>query len=210
MAHLPMSSQLEYHRLLNRMKLLEKQKEQKSRIKNQMTVATLQPKSESKFPNLTVVLQNENRSIQTNKASEIENDNKVTELPKTPFVTKVPANKIVGATTTNTSLAKKVLVKNAMAKTTDSVKVAVAKPTVAPPVQVASERPLKIAAVSSVTTESKPTSMTLAMFAKKTPKVKASLLANYIKRYNSHGFVIMSFLQSINSQRMGINCLIYI
>lgn len=56
-AHLPMSSQLEYHRLLNRMKLLEKQKEQKSRVKNQTTVATLQPKSESKLPNSTVVLQ---------------------------------------------------------------------------------------------------------------------------------------------------------
>lgn len=202
-AHLPMSSQLEYHRLLNRMKLLEKQKEQKSRMKNQMTVATLQPKSESKFPNLRVVLQNENRSIQTNKASKIENDNRVTELPKAPLFTKVPSNKIVAAaTTTNTSLAKKVLVKNAMAKTTDSVKMAVAKPTVATPVQVTSEGASKIAADSSVTTESKTTSMTLAMFAKKTPKVKASLLANYIKRYNSHGFVTMSFLQSIGSQRM--------
>lgn len=76
-------------------------------------------------------------------------------------------------------------VKNAMAKTTDSVK------------QVASERPLKIGADSSV-----PTPMTLAMFAKKTPKVKASLLANYIKRYNSHGFVIMSFSQSMRNQKM--------
>lgn len=191
-AHLPMSSQLEYHRLLNRMKLLEKQKEQKSRIKSETASLTLQPKSESKCPNIPVAV-----SIQNNKAPEIEYDNKVMESPKPPLITKVPSNKIVGATTTNTSLAKKVLVKNAMIKTKDSVKVAAAKPPVAAPEQVASERKFKTASDSIVT--SKLTSMTLATFAKNTPKVKVSVLANYIKRYNSQGFVIMSSAFAVNA-----------
>ncbi|XP_055313430.1 uncharacterized protein LOC129574883 [Sitodiplosis mosellana] len=188
-AHLPMSSQLEYHRLLNRMKLLEKQKEQKSRVKNQATVAAkpLPAKPETNFPNLTVVVQNENRFIQTNKSTEVEVDKNVTEVIKAPLVTKVPSNKIVGTNTSNTSLAKKVLVKNAMAQATDAVKVAAVKAAVATPVQVSSEQPLNSVADSNAITESKPASMTLAMFAKKTPKIKASLLANYIKRYKNHG-----------------------
>lgn len=195
------------------MKLLEKQKEQKSRLKKQTTViaanngAKLLPvKPESNFPNLTVVIQNENRFIQTNKPSEVENEKKVTEVVKSPPVTKVPANKVL-ITTTNISLAKKVLVKNAMAQATDAVKAGVAasaavavavsvKPLLAKPAQdsstVPGEQSLNNATESNDTEEeTKPASMTLAMFAKKTPKVKASLLANYIKRYKTHGFVII-------------------
>lgn len=187
------------------MKLLEKQKEQKSRLKNQTTVIAannviklLPTKPESNFPNLTVVIQNENRFIQTNKPSETENEKKLAEVVKSLPVTKVPVNKVL-VTTTNISLAKKVLVKNAMAQATDAVKVGAAavpvKPLLAKPAPdsspVPGEQSLNNTPETNDTEDSKPTSMTLAMFAKKTPKVKASLLANYIKRYKTHGFVII-------------------
>lgn len=78
MRHLPISSQLEYRRLINRMKMLEKQKEQKSQ-----TIKTLQNQSEkssetvsteqSIYPNFTVTLQNQNRIIQDNDSIQIEN-----------------------------------------------------------------------------------------------------------------------------------------
>lgn len=186
------------------MKLLEKQKEQKSRLKNQTiaiapnnAIKVLPAKPESNFPNLTVVIQNENRFIQTNKPSEVENEKKVTEVVKSIPLAKVPSNKIL-VTTTNISLAKKVLVKNAMAQATDAVKAGATtavKPHLAKPTpdssSVPDEQSLNNTSESNDTEDSKPTSMTLAMFAKKTPKVKASLLANYIKRYKTHGFVII-------------------
>lgn len=198
--HLPMSSQLEYHRLLSRMKLLEKQKEQKSRMKKQTidsTPESLPVKPDSNYPKLTVVIQNENRFIQTNKAVAEENDAKPIEEIKVPAVTKVLTNKLL-STTSNTSLAKKVLVKNAMAQATDIPKLSVIKSTNVTPAialsPVTGEQSLNSAADSqsttTTTTESKPISTTLAIIEKKSPKDRASLLANYIKKYQNHGCVI--------------------
>lgn len=191
-SHLPMSSQLEYHRLLNRMKLLEKQKEQKSRLNMQQPVAkvnsTQSAKNESNFPSLTVVVQNDNRFIQTNKSMDMENDAKVDELPKMPLALKTQMSKIP-STISNTSLAKKVLMKNAMAQATDSS------------LKSSSSSPVKATEQSTnneknLTNETKPLSMTLEMFSKKTPKAKATMLANYVKRYKNHGFVLHSSFSS--------------
>lgn len=74
--HLPISAQLEYRRLINRMKILEKQKEQKSsqfkqqQLKMQQNVptATFSPLNDPPFTNIRVTLKNENRIIQTNES----------------------------------------------------------------------------------------------------------------------------------------------
>lgn len=215
-AHLPMSSQLEYHRLLNRMKQLEKQKEQKSRLKQQQqtgtTVTKIVPiKSDANFPSLTVVVQNENRFIQT-KGSDVVGDKKIGDSikiangnktnPSQTSKTVLPAS--------NTSLAKRVLMKNAMdslvsskvtseltqasdRKGSAATDAATVPPHVLPSVQ--GEQPSSSASEENPTTDTKSTTtMTLATLVKKTPKVKATVLANYVKRYRNHGFVSLSFI----------------
>lgn len=79
MRHLPLSSQLEYHRLIQRMKLLEKQREQKSQGDIQASndnKASIPIKSEPSLPSLpriTVTLSTENRLIESNDSIEPEN-----------------------------------------------------------------------------------------------------------------------------------------
>lgn len=171
------------------MKQLEKQKEQKSRLQKETTANTQSlpapAKTESNYPSLTVVIQNENRFIQTIKPTEVENDTKA-EVAKIPLVTKLPTNKPV-VTSSNTSLAKKVLVKNAMAQATDVAKLAAVKPAIQTAPVSAEQSENK--GTADATAESKPALMTLAMFEKKTPKARAALFANYIKKYKNHGFV---------------------
>lgn len=173
------------------MKLLEKQKEQKSRLKIQQqptlpTHANAVPTAvESNFASLTVVVQNESRIIQTNKAVPMDDTDK-----KPSDVMKI-ANKNT-STALNVSLAKKVLVKNAM----DSLNT--------PKVTISTDNDEKLEMknepkpTQTITTASgdreigakaKPTAMSLAMFAKKTPKVRATVLANYVKKYRNQGFV---------------------
>lgn len=71
--HLPISAQLEYRRLINRMKILEKQKEQKSpQLQHQQTLPNIitvasSAMNETPFANIRVTLKNENRFIQTNE-----------------------------------------------------------------------------------------------------------------------------------------------
>lgn len=212
-----MSSQLEYDRLLKRMKMLEKQKgEKKTRLsKQEQTISkatTLQ--SDANFPNLTVVVKNENRIIQpTGKKLDGLSEKTTTESSqsaKTLNVNKLPTNK-TPLSTLNTSLAKRVLVKNAMdslsvpksmselTQPSESIaKVATVKTSItvqSAPVQ-ANEQTINSAvtnqvAINTSSADSKPTSMSLAAFAKKTPKVRASVLANYVKRFRSHGFVFL-------------------
>lgn len=208
-----MSSQLEYHRLLNRMKMLEKQKEQKSRQgKPEETPSTAlkpqPPKAESNFSNLTVVVQNENRIIQTTKSADTDVEMKSTEPIKTTTINKVPINK-TPLSMLNTSLAKRVLVKNAIdilntpkPSSDSSAKSAVVKtPISAPSASVlpsVQSKQTPANAVSEPTADSKSTSMSLAAFAKKTPKVRASVLANYVKRYRNHGCVSIFFIYFVN------------
>lgn len=196
------------------MKLLEKQKELKSRLKEQGTVVKALPvKNESNFPSLTVVVQNENRFIQT----DAEKEKKSPELIKATIVNKVVTSK-PAVLSPNTSLAKKVLVKNAMdslilakvvsepAPSSDSNATATAtavtvKPTVAPSAQAVSsvegeQKPNNVTESISESESMKPSTMSLEMFAKKTPKIKASILANYVKRYTSHGFVVFFYSQN--------------
>lgn len=193
-AHLPISSQLEYHRLLNRMKLLEKQKEQKSRLKNEQQqpalptalVTTVPPAAaEGSFPSLTVVIQNESRIIQTNKAPSVIDDNgdkKPLELMKT-------VNAKSSLTASNVSLAKKVLVKNAMdSLNTPTVTNDLKRSTDNNEKEDVKNEPTPTPA-SALGAKAKPTAMSLAMFAKKTPKVRATVLANYVKKYRNQGFV---------------------
>lgn len=181
-SHLPISSQLEYHRLLNRMKLLEKQKEQKSRLKNeQSSLGQAVPATiENDFENITVVIQNENRTIQTNKPMPTDdtekNPSNLLKSIKTPL------------TASNTSLAKKVLVKNAI----DSLTAPSAPNTVKLPSAAAQSKknePAKASDGKESVAKSKPTAMSLAMFEKKAPKERAIVLANYVKRYHAQGFV---------------------
>lgn len=200
--------------------MLEKQKEEKkTRLSKQeetvSTVTTL--KSEPNFPNLTVVVKNENRIIQTGKKLDGENDKVSTESAQTAKilnVNKLPTNK-TQLSTSNTSLAKRVLVKNAMdilsvpksmiestQQPESNAKVATVKISLtaqSAPVPT-NEQTISSAVTNPVTidtanVDSKPTSMSLAAFAKKTPKVRASVLANYVKRFRSHGFV---FLENLN------------
>lgn len=190
-AHLPISSQLEYHRLLNRMKLLEKQKEQKSRQKveqQQPTVPTTVAKPvPAAVENFTVVVQNENRIIQMVDDSE----------KKPCDLTKV-INKSSLTAASNASLARKVLVKNAIDSlstskvTTESMR----RTDNTEKLEVKNE-PAQTQAMPTGSgdkesgAKAKPTAMSLAMFAKKTPKVRATILANYVKKYRNQGFVSM-------------------
>lgn len=192
------------------MKLLEKQKEQKSRLKSQepssALPAAVPAPVESNFENLTVVIQNENRTIQTNKALPTVDD-----TDKNPSqVLKVANNAVASASNkspsiaSNTSLAKKVLVKNAIdslntPKVTDNskhpahdiAKLASVKPSNA----ALATQPKKTAPAPAstdgkeTTAKAKPIVMSLAMFAKKTAKERAIVLANYVKRYRTQGFV---------------------
>lgn len=206
-----MSSQLEYHRLLNRMKLLEKQKEQKSRLINEKTTPAvlkiIPPQAEANFTSLTVIVQNENRIIQTKKASETDSGlaiSTTSDTSKILNVNKLPTSK-TPATTTNTSLAKRVLVKNAIESLVSSKvpideiqndaecgKVpAAAKPviTAATQASVEDQQPSNSASENKADTETKSAPLSLEAFAKKSPKIKASVLANYVKKYRSHGLV---------------------
>lgn len=194
------------------MKLLEKQKEQKSRL------ATKASKNGSNFPSLTVIVQNENRFIQPNNPNDTDCDKNASE-PIKPLVVKVATTKPL-TPITNTSLAKKVLVKNAIdtlvstrvnielkQDASSSTQIPAVKPAVTVPIQVLSpvqsvEQPSSSANETkpSISTISKPTSMSLADFAKATPKIRASMLANYVKRYKTHGFVLVfTFKYSRNS-----------
>lgn len=66
--HLPLSSQLEYHRLIKRMQLLEKQREQKSQITpHSSTQATPSKNTEQDLPKITITLRNENRFVRTDQ-----------------------------------------------------------------------------------------------------------------------------------------------
>lgn len=180
------------------MKLLEKQKEQKSRLKNEhqqpalatALVTTVLPAAvESSFPSLTVVIQNENRIIQTNKAPPVIDDNG----DKKPLELMKAVNAKSSLTASNVSLAKQVLVKNAM----DSLNT----PTVTNDLKRSTDNNEKADVKNELTptptptiasasgAKAKPTAMSLATFAKKTPKVRATVLANYVKKYRNQGFV---------------------
>lgn len=190
---MPISSQLEYHRLLNRMKLLEKQKEQKSRLKNQQHQPSTDIVPAAVEGNLTVIVQNENRIIQTNKALSMDDSCKNT-LDVTKIVndsTHQSSNKSP-LTASNTSLVKRVLVKNAIVssntpKVTNESKPAITSATSTLTIKPGQNEPASTIVAASggkeSTPKAKPTAMSLAMFAKKTPKIRASLLANYVKRY---------------------------
>lgn len=212
-----MSSQLEYHRLLKRMKQLEKQKEQKSRLKQQQqtgsTVAKIVPiKTDANFSTLTVVVQNENRFIQT-KGSDAESDKNANDTIKISNGNKMnqcQTNKPI-LPTPNKSLAKRVLVKNAMDSLVSSKasneltqasdpKIPAAKDATATAAAAASapahvlpsvhgEQSSSSASEDKSTTDTKSTTMTLATLAKTEPKVQASVFATYVKRYRNHGFV---------------------
>lgn len=212
-----MSSQLEYHRLLNRMKLLEKQKEQKSRQSNDTStpsvLKTTTAKTKANFSSIKVIVQNENRFIQTEKTSDSDNGGTETTSDTSKISTainKVPATKTL-TPTSNTSLAKRVLVKNAIDSlistkvADDETKVDVkvekepaAKPAIAASVQtsVTNEQPSNSASENNGNAETKPAPLSLEMFAKKPAKVKASVLANYVNKYRSHGYVVLRFLQT--------------
>lgn len=205
-----MSSQLEYHRLLNRMKLLEKQKEQKSRQSNDTStlsvLKTATAKTKANFSSIKVIVQNENRFIQTEKTSDSDNGGMETSSDTSKISTvinKVPTTKTL-TPTSNTSLAKRVLVKNAIDSlistkvADDETKVDVkvekepaAKPAIAASVQtsVTNEQPSNSASENNGNAETKPAPLSLEMFAKKPAKVKASVLANYVNKYRSHGYV---------------------
>lgn len=194
------------------MKLLEKQKEQKSRQSNDTStpsvLKTITPKTKANFSSLKVTVQNENRFIQTEKTSDSDNGGMETASDTSKISTainKVPTTKTLTPTSTNTSLAKRVLVKNAIDSlistkvADDETKVDVkvekepaAKPAIAASVQtsVTNEQPSNSASENNGTAETKPAPLSLEMFAKKPAKVKASVLANYVNKYRSHGYVL--------------------
>lgn len=125
-------------------------------------------KTDVNFPKITVVLQNEGRFVQTHSAAG-ESDKNAND-----------AVKIVSSPASNTSLAKRVLVKNAIETLNSNV---TSEKIASAPANEAE------AANSTQTADSKSTSASLAMFVKKTPKVRASIFANYEKRYRNHGLV---------------------
>lgn len=170
---------------MNRMKLLEKQKEQKSRQKIEQPQAKLPLAKEmpTAVENFTVVVQNESRIIQTSAALPMDDgDKKPSDLIKV-------VNKNPLSVASNASLARKVLVKNAM----DSLNT----PKVTDELNRSTDNKEQLEVKSEPTaaddkesgTKAKPTVMSLAMFAKKTPKLRATILANYVKKYRSQGFV---------------------
>lgn len=177
------------------MKLLEKQKEQKSRLKIDQPQVKLSTTHAKPVENFTVVVQNENRTIQTSTAVPMDDGD------KNPLDLVKVVNKSSLTVASNASLAKKVLEKNAM----DSLNT----PTVTDEPKrstdneeklgVNNEPKLTLTTPTQATTtvpddkesgaKAKPTAMSLAMFAKKTPKVRATILANYVKKYRNQGFV---------------------
>lgn len=218
--HLPLSSRLEYHRLISRMKLLEKQKEQKSRTTK--TTSTNQPSSATKpnpvkpktnFPELTVVLLND-RCTQDDKdtASIMETQKTLVQsMIKTPAIPSTNSN----------SLAKHVLVKNTIenliseeAKLAASTKSKEIIDTTATVTQISKITPelssvqKKQPANNSTECEStkKPailSSISIADLATKPPKVQATVLANYEKRYRTHELVVLNHLLSVCSINLG-------
>lgn len=75
MRHLPRSSQLEYRRLIERMQLLEKQREQRSQRNISATNGNKSSNSnnmETILPNITITVSEDNRIVQTNVSSKIE------------------------------------------------------------------------------------------------------------------------------------------
>lgn len=192
------------------MKLLEKQKEQKSRQSNDTStpsvLKTATAKTKANFSSIKVIVQNENRFIQTEKTSDSDNGGMETASDTSKISTvinKVPTTKTL-TPTSNTSLAKRVLVKNAIDSlistkvADDETKVDVkvekepaAKPAIAASVQtsVTNEQPSNSASENNGNAETKPAPLSLEMFAKKPAKVKASVLANYVNKYRSHGYV---------------------
>lgn len=177
------------------MKLLEKQKEQKSRLKIEQPQAKLSLAKEmpTAVENFTVVVRNESRIIQTSATLPMDDgDKKPSDLVKV-------VNKSTLTAASNASLAKKVLVKNAMdslntPKVTDELKLSTDNKD---KLEVKNE-PKPTQSTQAIATvpgdkdsgaKAKPSVMSLEMFAKKTPKIRATILANYVKKYRSQGFV---------------------
>lgn len=214
---LPPSSRLEYHRLISRMKLLEKQKEQKSQTAKTTTATQPQAqqlsslattpslaKPNAKFPELRVVLRND-RCTQSDK----DTVSTAVDTKKTLFQStiKTPA---LPSTNSNNSLAKHVLVKNTIENLiSEEVKLAAAASskevaeTTATVIQISNptlelstvqkEQPVNNNATESESLK-KPatsTSISIADLANKTPKVQATVLANYEKRYRTHELVVV-------------------
>lgn len=105
--HLPISAQLEYRRLINRMKLLEKQKEQKSSQIKQLKSPQNSSTSDPPFANIRVTLKNENRFIETNDVKPKQHDERMTSPSSPPPSTSSSAK-------LKDSLKKKVLLKNTL------------------------------------------------------------------------------------------------
>lgn len=184
-SHLPISSQLEYHRLISRMKQLEKQKEQKSRLVQPTVNSVKINASLEALPLLKVVVQNENRFIQTANDVTAESKEKITVIK----------------TTVNNTLAKQVLVKN----TINSLVSVAPSPNKGATVSHQSDAKPSATSINKTNpsllssvqkTEQLPnnqpedvqptsTSISIAALAKKPPKFQASVLLNYVKRFRA-------------------------
>lgn len=196
------------------MKLLEKQKEQKSRTTkitpaNQSQAQNASPSAtnpnpiepKTNFPELTVVLLND-RCTQSNRDII---SNKETQKSLIQSTIKSPAL----SSTINNSLAKQVLVRNTIENLiSEEVKLAAStsskdiNETTAAITQIAKatldsssvqkEQPLNNASKSEC--PKKPailSSISIADLSTKAPKVQATVLANYEKRYHTHELVII-------------------
>lgn len=180
---------MEYHRLITRMKLLEKQKEQKSRTTESQSPQTVQvppAKTDVNFPSLTVIVQND-RFVQNEKNPMAIDKPKIL-LNQSKTTTNSSVNK---------SLAKHVLVKNTIENLISEEAKLAAKAeakeiTTNALLSVQIEQKTNSATSENLTEETTSTSISIAMLAKKTPKVKATVLANYEKRYHNHGYVHFS------------------
>lgn len=201
------------------MKLLEKQKEQKSRSTDQQPQQPPSPSpspspkpvtaessaNEVPSPTLTITLKNE-RCPQTDKSPNSGPE-------KSKILHKLPTTMI----STRNSLAKQVLVKNtienliceeaklasgstALAKDAKMVNIVKVTTKPASAIQVLSSVPseqqtnnLMETSETGMETSSEPNpSISIAVLAKRTPKIQATVLANYEKRYRDHGFVLHS------------------
>lgn len=189
------------------MKLLEKQKEQKSRTpkttpaNQSQTQQASSSATNNNFPELTVVLLND-RYTQSDKDTA-----SIVEKQKTLIQSTIKSP--VMSSTNNNSLAKRVLVKNTienliseevkLAASTSSKEITEMAPTITQISQKSLEMPSvqKEQPANNLTESESPkksvtsSSISFSDLANKTSKVQTTVLANYEKRYRTHELVVI-------------------
>lgn len=189
--HLPLSSQLEYHRLIKRMKLLEKQREHKSQADPQPSNVDQAPsvpiQADPEITNITVTLSND-RFVQCNAAGDTTNES--IKIAVTEATMESPKTGAVQSTgTTNSEIR-------------EESRVTIA-PTIATVSRTVQSEPVQVtgAAVSTVVLPASQTKLVVQLVPAASKPVTAASLTSPEGNMKSKAVVLDNFVTKYHSQR---------